>query len=92
MAASFSSNGRCRPSAHMPAFKSWAAVCCADFADLVDMVSISTLFAFWVVALALIWNRHYVRGVTPTWTTATVATAMLTMIGSSIGKARLKPL
>eukprot|EP00775_Hariotina_reticulata_P001934 gene1934-2264_t len=55
-----------------------------DFAELVDMVSISTLFAFWVVALALIWNRHYVRGVTPTRTTATVATAMLTMIASSI--------
>jgi len=33
--------------------------CCvpADFADLINMVSISTLFAFWMVALALLWYR-----------------------------------
>ncbi|WIA31201.1 hypothetical protein OEZ86_001201 [Tetradesmus obliquus] len=29
-----------------------------DFADLAEMVSISTLFAFWMVALALIWHRY----------------------------------
>jgi len=50
------------------------------------MVSISTLFAFWMVALALIWNRHYVRGVTPAVTTTMVVMTMLAMIGSSIGK------
>lgn len=36
-----------------------------DFADLADMVSISTLFAFWACALALIWNRGYKQGETP---------------------------
>eukprot|EP00882_Tetradesmus_deserticola_P006703 GHRQ01007056.1.p1 GENE.GHRQ01007056.1~~GHRQ01007056.1.p1 ORF type:complete len:407 (+),score=118.31 GHRQ01007056.1:579-1799(+) len=29
-----------------------------DFADLAEMVSISTLFAFWMVALALMWHRY----------------------------------
>jgi amino acid transporter len=29
----------------------------ADFAELINMVSISTLFAFWIVALALLWYR-----------------------------------
>ena len=31
----------------------------ADFADLINMVSISTLFAFWIVALALLWYRCF---------------------------------
>ena len=33
-----------------------------DFAELSEMVSISTLFAFWIVALGLIWRRSYVPG------------------------------
>jgi hypothetical protein len=33
-----------------------------DFAELSQMVSISTLFAFWIVALGLIWRRSYVSG------------------------------
>lgn len=30
-----------------------------DFAELLNMVSISTLFAFWIVALACMWNRYW---------------------------------
>lgn len=48
----------------------WVATLCAglatalialftDFADLLNMVSISTLFAFWIVALALMWHRCF---------------------------------
>eukprot|EP00879_Flechtneria_rotunda_P002193 GHRR01002379.1.p1 GENE.GHRR01002379.1~~GHRR01002379.1.p1 ORF type:complete len:523 (+),score=115.42 GHRR01002379.1:1539-3107(+) len=30
-----------------------------DFAELINLVSISTLFAFWIVALGLLWKRYY---------------------------------
>jgi hypothetical protein len=35
----------------------------SPFSDLADMVSISTLFAFWVVALGLVWRRSCTDGI-----------------------------
>lgn len=58
----------------------------ADFADLLDMVSISTLFAFWIVALALIWYRGYVHRTTPPARAGLLAAHMLLLIGCSLGK------
>lgn len=58
----------------------------ADFADLADMVSISTLFAFWIVALALIWNRYYKQGVSPRRDNYKVAAHMAVIVACSVGE------
>lgn len=58
----------------------------ADFADLVDMVSISTLFAFWIVALALIWNRYYKEGESPRKANYIVAGHMFVLVAASVGE------
>lgn len=59
---------------------------CAGFDDLVDMVSISTLFAFWIVALALIWNRYYKQDVSPKPANYKVAAHMSVIVAASLGK------
>jgi amino acid transporter len=58
----------------------------ADFADLLNMVSISTLFAFWIVALGLIWFRGYERGVTPRPKALLLAAHMAVIVAASIGR------
>eukprot|EP00878_Enallax_costatus_P001204 GHUV01001346.1.p1 GENE.GHUV01001346.1~~GHUV01001346.1.p1 ORF type:complete len:380 (+),score=37.80 GHUV01001346.1:378-1517(+) len=55
-----------------------------DFADLVDMVSISTLFAFWMVALALLWHRYYKPGATPKKQTVILSVLMAVLVGCSL--------
>jgi amino acid transporter len=60
---------------------------CADFADLVDMVSISTLFAFLVVALALLWHRHHKPGVSPARHSLRAAAHLALLVATSIGAA-----
>eukprot|EP00877_Chromochloris_zofingiensis_P004698 jgi/Chrzof1/14229/Cz08g30110.t1 len=57
----------------------------SDFADLADMVSISTLFAFWVVAMGLLWRRSYVYGRTSRLQTITLILHLLILVGSCIG-------
>jgi hypothetical protein len=50
------------------------------------MVSISTLFAFWIVALALIWNRYYKQDVSPKPANYKVAAHMSVIVAASLGK------
>src|SRR5690242_8610417 len=57
-----------------------------DFADLVDMVSISTLFAFWMVALALIWYRYYKAGATTKKETTILSVLMFVLVACSISE------
>lgn len=56
------------------------------FDDLVDMVSISTLFAFWIVALALIWNRYFKANVSPRAANYRVAAHMAVIVAASVGE------
>jgi amino acid transporter len=58
----------------------------AGFDDLVDMVSISTLFAFWIVALALIWNRYFKPGVSPRPANLKVAAHLAVIVAASVGE------
>jgi len=55
-----------------------------DFAELINMVSISTLFAFWIVALGLIWFRGYESGVTTRPRALLLATHMFVIVAASI--------
>jgi APA family basic amino acid/polyamine antiporter len=55
-----------------------------DFSDLVDMVSISTLFAFWMVALALIWHRYFRAGATTRKETTILSVLMAVLVGAAI--------
>jgi len=55
-----------------------------DFADLAEMVSISTLFAFWLVAVGLMWRRHYIHRQTTPARGCLLAFLLLMIIGSSI--------
>jgi APA family basic amino acid/polyamine antiporter len=55
-----------------------------DFADLAEMVSISTLFAFWLVALGLMWRRHYIHRQTPAKRGVLLAFLLLMIVSSSI--------
>lgn len=55
-----------------------------DFADLINMVSISTLFAFWIVGLALIWFRGYQKGVTSTPDALKLAAHMFLMVSVAL--------
>lgn len=50
------------------------------------MVSISTLFAFWMVALALIWNRYYKEGVSPRPANYKVAAHLFVIVAASVGE------
>jgi hypothetical protein len=56
------------------------------------MVSISTLFAFWIVALGLIWFRGYERGVTSHAQGALLGGHMILLIACALGEALLWPL
>ena len=55
-----------------------------DFVDLAEMVSISTLFAFWLVAVGLMWRRHYIHRQTPPMRGFLLAFLLFMIIGSSI--------
>lgn len=57
-----------------------------DFAELVDMVSISTLFAFWMVALALLWYRYYEAGVTTQKQSTILSVLLFVLVACSISK------
>eukprot|EP00878_Enallax_costatus_P000818 GHUV01000943.1.p1 GENE.GHUV01000943.1~~GHUV01000943.1.p1 ORF type:complete len:550 (+),score=66.26 GHUV01000943.1:156-1652(+) len=54
-----------------------------SFDELIHLVSISTLFAFWIVALALLWRRYY-SPLNSTGKNALVATHLLLLIGTSL--------
>lgn len=56
-----------------------------DFADLANMVSIGTLFVFWVVALAQIWKRSYIPGVTTSAKKWNAIIHMALLVGFSLG-------
>jgi hypothetical protein len=47
-------------------------------------VSISTLFAFWIVALALMWKRYYTPG--STGKNAMMAGQLLLMVGAALSE------
>jgi hypothetical protein len=53
------------------------------------MVSISTLFAFWIVALGLIWFRGYERGVTSHAQGALLGGHMILFVGCALGEHRV---
>ncbi len=53
------------------------------------MVSISTLFAFWIVALALIWNRYYKQDVSPKPANYKVAAHLAVIVAASVGELEL---
>lgn len=55
-----------------------------DFAELADMVSISTLFCFWVVALGLLWRRTHVPRETPPHVTASLLVHLALLVGASV--------
>lgn len=50
------------------------------------MVSISTLFAFWIVALALMWNRYHKDDVSPRAADWKVAAHLFVIVAASLGK------
>lgn len=50
------------------------------------MVSISTLFAFWIVALALIWNRYFKADVSPWPANYRVAAHLAVLVAASVGE------
>lgn len=54
------------------------------FDELVDMVSISTLFAFWMVALALIWNRYFKQDVSPRRDNLKVAAHLVVLVAAAV--------
>jgi amino acid transporter len=58
----------------------------AGFDELVDMVSISTLFAFWMVALALIWNRYFKQDVSPRRDNLKVAAHLVVLVAAAVGE------
>jgi amino acid transporter len=64
----------------------FACFCTAGFDDLVDMVSISTLFAFWMVALALLWNRYHKPDVSPRPADYKVAAHLVMIVAASLGE------
>jgi amino acid transporter len=67
----------------------WCFPCLhTGFDELVDMVSISTLFAFWMVALALIWNRYYKQGESPRRDSYKVAAHLFVLVAASVGERR----
>jgi amino acid transporter len=63
-----------------------AAVWTADFADLLDMVSISTLFAFWIVALALMWHRCFEPSRHSPVRVALLSAQLFVMVAACIGE------
>lgn len=63
-------------------------ITCTGFDELVDMVSISTLFAFWIVALALMWNRYYLEGVSPRAANLKVAAHLAVLVAASLGESQ----
>jgi hypothetical protein len=50
------------------------------------MVSISTLFAFWMVALALLWNRYHKPDVSPRPADYKVAVHLVVIVAASLGE------
>jgi hypothetical protein len=64
--------------------------CCCCCHRIAEMVSISTLFAFWMVALALIWHRYcQPQGpAPPTKHKAIVGAHMGIIVAASLGKLR----
>jgi FtsH-binding integral membrane protein len=56
-----------------------------DFAELANMVSIGTLFVFWVVALAQIWKRSFVPGVTSAKNKLITTVHLVALVGFSLG-------
>ncbi|WIA23368.1 hypothetical protein OEZ85_000131 [Tetradesmus obliquus] len=53
-----------------------------SFDELLNMVSISTLFAFWIVALALMWKRYYTPG--SNGKNALMAGQLLLLVGAAL--------
>lgn len=63
-------------------------LCCrvsADFADLLNMVSISTLFAFWIVALALLWYRCIPAARNSVMSSSLLVLELTAMVAACIG-------
>lgn len=58
----------------------------ADFADLINMVSISTLFAFWIVALALLWYRCFPKAAGNMRMTFLLSIELFVMVAACIGE------
>lgn len=55
-----------------------------DFASILDMVSISTLFAFWLVAVGLLWRRGYVHGHTRAPQTILLVVHLAVIVAASL--------
>lgn len=55
------------------------------FDSLVNLVSICTLFVFWLVAVALIWQRQYQSDVSTLWQTAISALFLAALMLCSMG-------
>jgi hypothetical protein len=56
------------------------------FDELINMVSISTLFAFWIVALALIWHRCFQQSHGSIKYTALLGLELLVLVAAAIGE------
>ena len=64
----------------------------ARLCSLQNMVSIGTLFVFWVVALAQIWKRSYVPGFTSLRNRIITTVHMVALVGFSLGGCCRTPL
>jgi amino acid transporter len=66
--------------------------CAADFSDLINMVSISTLFAFWIVALALLWHRCFTPARHSPPKVSLLCIELFVMVAACIGEYHVKDL